>query len=298
MADVAAKAVVKLLQKDAKTDVAVIVSTHRMRIAVRDKVTTELGFARSGKAVRQPHRGFWIPRRGMQLLVSSTRSALFSKGTFLNVETCETIELGRYGKGFVLQVTSKDAPEDRRTVVLLHKVWRQTQWGTEAAEAADKKRKAGWPSLDRAKCSVCDNLGVAHRIAMRDPLAGALADKLHSEHLASTRQRLSGRDLVVRLAEQLLREKAEASSLVAAKWSSLVPIVVKTLAVDCDVGYATTCHSAQGSEIDKVVIVAERVDWICGEEARRANDYSDVPRWSYTALTRAKKAAMVVAAGA
>jgi exodeoxyribonuclease-5 len=58
-----------------------------------------------------------------------------------------------------------------------------------------------------------------------------------------------------------------------------------------DFGYALTCHKAQGSEADKVVVYEERAMWhvlqkTVGEQGWR--------RWLYTAVTRAKKQLIIV----
>ena len=47
--------------------------------------------------------------------------------------------------------------------------------------------------------------------------------------------------------------------------------------------YAITCHKAQGSEFDYVVVFDE--SWLFGE---------DRFRWLYTAITRAKKRLLIV----
>jgi ATP-dependent exoDNAse (exonuclease V) alpha subunit len=47
--------------------------------------------------------------------------------------------------------------------------------------------------------------------------------------------------------------------------------------------YAITCHKAQGSEFDSVVVFDE--SWLFGE---------DRFRWLYTAITRAKKRLLIV----
>jgi exodeoxyribonuclease-5 len=47
--------------------------------------------------------------------------------------------------------------------------------------------------------------------------------------------------------------------------------------------YAVTCHKAQGSEFDSVVVFDE--SWLFGE---------DRSRWLYTAITRAKKRLLIV----
>ena len=49
-----------------------------------------------------------------------------------------------------------------------------------------------------------------------------------------------------------------------------------------DYGYAITCHKAQGAEWGRVLVVAERHDWM------------DTARWLYTAVTRAKEHVSVV----
>ena len=47
--------------------------------------------------------------------------------------------------------------------------------------------------------------------------------------------------------------------------------------------YAVTCHKAQGSEFDFVVVFDE--SWAFGEEA---------DRWLYTAITRAKEKLLII----
>ena len=47
--------------------------------------------------------------------------------------------------------------------------------------------------------------------------------------------------------------------------------------------YAITCHKAQGSEFDSVVVFDE--SWLFGEDRHR---------WLYTAITRAKKRLLIV----
>lgn len=55
-----------------------------------------------------------------------------------------------------------------------------------------------------------------------------------------------------------------------------------------DTGYAITCHAAQGSQYQEIVVVADCVDFIAED------DPDDVYRWSYTALTRAVQMAYIV----
>ena len=47
--------------------------------------------------------------------------------------------------------------------------------------------------------------------------------------------------------------------------------------------YAITCHKAQGSEFDFVIVFDE--SWVFGEAARR---------WLYTAITRAKEKLLII----
>ena len=60
------------------------------------------------------------------------------------------------------------------------------------------------------------------------------------------------------------------------KYGDLVP-------KEFDFAYAITCHKAQGSEFDSVVVFDE--SWLFGE---------DRYRWLYTAITRAKKRLLIV----
>lgn len=55
-----------------------------------------------------------------------------------------------------------------------------------------------------------------------------------------------------------------------------------------DYGYALTCHKAQGSEADEVVVLAESAYF--NDEYHGARD----PRWIYTAVTRAKSKLTIV----
>lgn len=52
----------------------------------------------------------------------------------------------------------------------------------------------------------------------------------------------------------------------------------KDLGVPADFAYAITCHKAQGSEWDEVIVIGNGF-----------GDYSDRTKWLYTAITRAKK---------
>ena len=47
--------------------------------------------------------------------------------------------------------------------------------------------------------------------------------------------------------------------------------------------YAVTCHKAQGSEFDFVIVFDE--SWVCGESR---------DRWLYTAITRAREKMLII----
>jgi exodeoxyribonuclease-5 len=53
---------------------------------------------------------------------------------------------------------------------------------------------------------------------------------------------------------------------------------------ECDYAYAITCHKAQGSEWDKVIVADDKM---------REEDKDFRAKWLYTAVTRAKKKLIV-----
>jgi hypothetical protein len=69
-----------------------------------------------------------------------------------------------------------------------------------------------------------------------------------------------------------------------------VPFTLLYYAVDVDLGYATTCHAAQGGEYRRVIVMSENVTYL--QAASRCNKPL-VYKWGYTAITRASEAVFV-----
>jgi len=91
------------------------------------------------------------------------------------------------------------------------------------------------------------------------------------------------------------RKDEEAANWLVAIWTAQEArkhgahaLYLKHYLASLDSGYAITCHAAQGSQYAEIIVVADMVDFIAENEA------DQVYRWSYTALTRAVKSAIVV----
>lgn len=70
------------------------------------------------------------------------------------------------------------------------------------------------------------------------------------------------------------------------EWEKQTTYSDRSRAQEFDYGYALTCHSAQGSEWPDVAVTDESWCW-------RRNGESEVSRWQYTAVTRAKNSLVV-----
>jgi ATP-dependent exoDNAse (exonuclease V) alpha subunit len=65
---------------------------------------------------------------------------------------------------------------------------------------------------------------------------------------------------------------------------STISIIDQHGLIELDWAFATTCHKAQGSEWEKVLIIDE--GW--------PNNRADVQRWRYTAATRARSKLVIM----
>jgi exodeoxyribonuclease-5 len=229
-------------------DAAAIVGTHSTRVELNDATRYFLGFPRRNEGPQVGER-----------LVCRAKGAGLNNSDIVEVVSVEHADFGpNFGDGWVLRV--KNGRE--REVAVLRSTW--------DGQCAAKNRGL-------IPYSVQKN--------MEDYIAADIAK--------------FGEKIYAKVAEKQdswkARKTEEAPNWLVSIWTAQEArkhgahaLYLKQYLASLDSGYAVTCHAAQGSQYNEIIVVADMVDFVV--DGQKGQTY----RWSYTALTRAVKNAVVV----
>ena len=239
-------------------DACAIVGTHNSRVLVNDHMRTLLGFPERRQG----------PQVGERLVSRETR------GGIPNSETCTVLQADacdfgdRFGPGWVLRVKTERGYQ--KSIALL-----EQQWLT-----IDKAANRGKTpmSIKREMERFCDTDKARYGWEIN-----GLVEDCKDAYLAKHKDKTEVPTWLVRI------WYAECAAKVGA-WALYLRHYLGAL----DSGYAVTCHAAQGSQYEEIVVVADMVDFLAEDIDTGRIDPDAVYKWSYTALTRCVSKAVVV----
>jgi hypothetical protein len=230
---------------------AAIVGMHKSRTRLNDAIRLALGFS-------DRKRG---PVRNERLICRASSPCGLKNSQMMRViEDPIPKDFGEYGHGWICRVIV-DGKKYAQTITILASTW-----------LYNSRSKS--PEKDRGL------IPYSVRGKLEELAAKEYANKA-TEIEALLSSRTTGDESPNKI-KQMERECALELGCYSLWLQSTIAAV--------DTGYAITCHASQGSEWEKVLIVADWIDFI---DTNGPNLY----KWSYTALTRATKEALVVQKG-
>ena len=240
-------------------DACAIVGTHNSRVLINDHVRTLLGFPERRQG----------PQVGEKLVSRETCAGI------PNSETCEVLSVttqdfgDRFGPGWIVRVRTERG--FKKEVAILEQQWLMIDRATNRGKTPQ--------SIKRAMERYCDEDKAIHGLRIN-----ALVEE------RKTRWLNKQDDSVTAVPSWLGGLWYARGAADVGAWALYLRRFLGAL----DSGYAVTCHAAQGSQYEEIVVVADMVDFLAEDFETGRIDPDAVYKWSYTALTRCVKKAFVV----
>lgn len=229
-------------------DAVAIVGTHATRVELNDATRHFLGFPRRNQGPQVGER-----------LICRARGAGLQNSDVVTVKAVEAVDFGpRFGDGWVLRV----ANGREREVAVLRSTW--------DGNCQPKHRGLVPYSVQKNQ---------------EDFIAEDIAQYGEAIYAAVETQCDGWKARKGEEAPEWLKGIWTAQE---ARKQGAYALYLKQYLGSLDSGYAITCHAAQGSQYNEILVIADCVDFIA------EGDKDQVYRWSYTALTRAVSHALVV----